>query len=499
MLKIAHAIFDEIRRIRAALAAQCKDDGEKLALLAATLVGLGVRAFFLAQPMRLDEAYTFLYYLNDGLNPFYYNVPNNHVLHTLLAKLTVMLGGMNPVAIRFPAFVAGVLCIPAVFFVAKSFHKNAGPLAAFGMALFPYMILYSTMARGYSLIVLLTLALILVGKLYLEKPSLAGCVLIALLSALGLFTIPTMAFVLAGIYPWLWLSLWIKSRSPLTSLRDFLLPTLLMTTLLTVLFYIPVLLASNGAGTIFSNTYVNARSWKDFSSHISPHLRQIISDFFRDVPSPLKYLGVLLALVGWLDAARRRDWAAFLLIPSIVVGGAVVFFAKQAIPFVRTWIYLIPFLLLFADLAYAALMDKFTAGYRAASHTLILILGLFLAGSLVSANAITKYPDTGAFPEAATVAHYLKPLLTGDEFIAVKDTANFPLYYYLCAEGVPPQPKDLDPATVKRYFIVQNSWYKLSDLTKAPAQEIFTFGDASVYTSVSKDEPIWPGYVFECP
>ena len=498
MTRTYHAIFDEIRRISAALAAHCKDSVDVFALLAATLLGLGLRAFFLAQPMRLDEAYTFLYYLNDGRNPFYYNVPNNHVLHTLLAKLAVLLGGTSPVAIRFPAFVAGVLCIPAVFFVAKSFHKDAGPLAALGMAVFPYMILYSTMARGYSLIVLLTLLLTLVGKFYLEKPSLAGCILIALISALGLFTIPTMAYVLAGVYLWLGLSLWIQSRSPLIPLRDFLLPTLLMTAFLTALFYTPVLLASNGPGAIFSNTYVDARSWKDFSSHILPHTRQIITDFFRDVPGPVKYIGFLLALVGWLDAARRRDWVAFLLIPSILVGGVVVFFAKQAIPFVRTWIYLIPFLLLFADLAYAALVARLSLGYRAASHALILIFGLFLAGSLVSSNAITKYPDTGAFPEAATVAHYLRPMLTGDEFIAVKDTANFPLYYYLCAEGAPAQRKDIDPATVKRYFVVQNNWYKLSDLTNAPAQEIFTFGDASVYTSVSKDEDIWPGYIFAC-
>ena len=152
-----------LREIAAWLRALAGTRKDALTLLTATLLAGAARAFFMFQPMRLDEAYTFLYYLNVGRDPFYYNVPNNHVFHTLLAKIAVLIGGMEPLVIRFPAFVAGVLCIPVIYFVAKSFNKKTGLLAALGMAVFPYMILYSTMARGYSLIVLLTLLLILVG------------------------------------------------------------------------------------------------------------------------------------------------------------------------------------------------------------------------------------------------------------------------------------------------------------------------------------------------
>jgi hypothetical protein len=526
------AAFGTIREIGAWLAERCDKRGDVFALLAASLLGIGARVFFMSQPMRLDEAYTFLYYLNQGRDPFYYNVPNNHVLHTLLAKLAVMIGGMQPVVIRFPAFVAGVLCVPAMFLVGRAFHKNGGVLAAVGMAVFPYMILYSTMARGYALIVLLTLLLVLAGRFYLEKPSLAGCILIAVISALGLFTIPTMAFVLAGVYLWLALSLLVKPNpkelAPVGGLsavnvyfpaklfdikaylsgqetfrvfqrcRDFIFPVLAITTLLTVILYTPTLISSNGAGAIFSNKYVDATSWKDFWVHIPPHFQQIVSDFFRDVPGPAKYAGFALALVGLALSAARRQWTAFLLLPSILIGGLAVFFAKQAIPFVRTWIYLIPFFLLFADLGYVTLTQKLRPRLKLASDTLILIVGLVFVGSLISTNAIAKYTDTGSFPEAATVAQYLKPMLTGNEFIAVKDKANYPLYYYLCIDNAPAQNKNLDPKTVNRYFVVQNSWYTLSDLTKQPAEQVFVFGDATVYTSVSKDEPIWSGFVFEC-
>lgn len=477
---------------------QPTDSNSSLTLLAATLLGLGARAFFMSQPMRLDEAYTFLYYLNVGRDPFYYNVPNNHVFHTLLAKLAVLLGGMDPVIIRIPAFIAGVLCVPVMYFVAKSFHPKAGLLAALGMAVFPYMILYSTMARGYSLIVLFTLLLILAGRLYLERPSRLGCAVIALLSALGLFTIPTMTFPLAGLYLWLTLALLITFRNPWALLRNFLFPTLGLTAVLTALFYLPVLLAPESARALFSNQYVNARSWDDFYTHIAPHLRQILMDFFRDVPTASKYAGALLAGLGAFDAIRRRDWAGALLIPSVVVGALVIFFAKQAIPFVRTWIYLIPFLLLFADLGYSFLIEKLQPPLKLTLTIALLAAGLFYTGTLVTNNAIAKYADTGSFPEAQVMAKYMKPLLTGDEFIAVMDTANFPLYYYLCAEHAPTQKPDLDPKTVKRYFVVQNSWYKLTDLTQKPAEQLFVYGDGTLYTSISPDERIWQGFVFNC-
>lgn len=472
--------------------------GEDLALLAITLLGMGVRAFFMAQPMRLDEAYTFLYYLNTGRDPFYYNVPNNHVFHTLLAKLAVLLGGMDPVVIRMPAFIAGVLCIPVMYFVAKSFNPKAGLLAALGMALFPYMVLYSTMARGYSLIVLFTLLLILLGRFYLEKPSLAGCGMIALISALGLYTIPTMIFPLAGLYLWLTLALLAKFRNLGALLHNFLFPTLSFTAVLTVFFYAPVLLSPTSAARLFSNEYVNPKPWSEFLNRIAPHLRQILTDFFRDVPTVAKYVSFLLASLGAFAALRRRDWAGVLLIPSIVVGALVIFFAKQAIPFVRTWIYLLPFILLFADLGYSFVVERLRPTPKLALTILMLVAGLFYAGIIVNNNAIAKYADTGSFPEAQVVAKYLKPMLTGDEFIAVMDTANFPLYYYLCTEQAPTQKPDLDPKTVKRYFVVQNSWYPLTNLTKQPAEKIFAYGDADVYTSISPEEPIWPGFVFDC-
>jgi hypothetical protein len=484
--------------IRAFVAARCQDRTELLLLLLAVLLGTGLRAVFLGQPMRMDESYTFLYYLNPGSDPFHYVIPNNHVLHTLLARVSVALGGMSPFTIRLPAFLAGVLCIPLMFFVGKAFHRNAGLPAAIAMAVFPYMVLYSTTARGYSLLVLLALCLLLIGKYYLERPAFAGCILMAFVSALGLLTMPSMLFVLAGFSLWLGLSLFLKDRSVVAVLRDFALPYGLLTALLTVLFYTPTVISSNGAGAIFSNQFVDPRSWNDFSRRMLPHFREILSDFSRDIPQLVEYGGLLLALAGLFGALRRRDWPVALLLPSMLAGGLAVFFARQAIPFARTWIYLIPLALLFFDLGYAFLLERLRSNLRPVTGLLVFAVGTFFAGFLVSGNAIARYPDTGSFPEASTIAKYLKPLMSGDEFIVVRDAANYPTFYYLCYYDAPPQDAHIDPATAKRYFITQEGWHALNDLTDEPAEPIFAFGDATVYTSIGGQRPGYPAFVFDC-
>ena len=487
-----------LRDLAAFLAERCPQRLELAGLALVTLLGLGLRAAFLNQPMRMDESYTFLYYLNSGRDPFYYVIPNNHVLHSLLAWLSVALFGMGPAAIRLPAFLAGVLGIPLAFFTGKAFHKNAGLLAALATAVLPYLVLYSSMARGYTLVVLLTLLLFLLGKYYLEKPSAAGCVLIAFVSALGMLTMPTMLFALAGFYLWLVPALLVRKAGRWAILRDFVLPCGLLTALLTVLFYTPTVISSNGAGAIFSNQYVDARSWADFSRHLLPHFQQTLADFTRDVPRLVQLAGLLLVLIGLFAVGRRRDWAALLLLPALLLGGLAVLLAKQAIPFARTWIYLIPFPLLFIDLGYAWLVERLRPGLRFGLAALLLLAGGLLAGRLASSSAITDYQDTGAFPEAAVVAQYLKPRMTGDEYIVVRDTANYSTFYYLCYYGAPPQKKTIDPVTARRYFVVEKSWYSLKDLTSEPATPVFEYGDAVIYTSTGGAAPLFPAFTYTC-
>src|SRR5215203_4846783 len=124
-------------------------------LLAGALL---IRLLYMRQPIRHDEAYTYLYFASQPLGSALsdYTVPNNHLFHTLLVKaVTSVLGGSLP-AIRLPAFVAGLLVVPAVYLLTRrsSGDRAAALIAMAAAAVWPELVHYSTNARGYSFIAL---------------------------------------------------------------------------------------------------------------------------------------------------------------------------------------------------------------------------------------------------------------------------------------------------------------------------------------------------------
>jgi hypothetical protein len=80
-----------------------------------TTIGIFLRAWHLGRAARYDEAYTYLECASHRLLHVVsgYRAPNNHILHSLLVHFSTQLFGAGHVGLRLPAFVAGVLIIPA--------------------------------------------------------------------------------------------------------------------------------------------------------------------------------------------------------------------------------------------------------------------------------------------------------------------------------------------------------------------------------------------------
>jgi uncharacterized membrane protein len=71
--------------------------------------------------------------------------------YLLLAKLSSQVLGFSEFSIRFPSFLFGVLGIVAVYFLTtRLFNERAGMAAALLLALNPYHVFYSQMARAYA-------------------------------------------------------------------------------------------------------------------------------------------------------------------------------------------------------------------------------------------------------------------------------------------------------------------------------------------------------------
>jgi len=448
-----------------------------------TAVGLIIRAFFMSQPMRYDEAYTFLNFVNKGfLDLFSYPLPNNHVFHTLLVRGSTGLLGSHPITIRLPALLAGVCTIPASFCLSKLLGgKTSGFLAPVLVAVFPYLVLYDTMARGYSLMVLLSLLLAILILRFASAPSFALCFFISLISALGILTIPTFVFPLVGLYVWIAAVHLIRGRSFGHVLTNFVVPSGGMTGILSGIFYTPTIVVNNGVHTLLHNRFVASLSWSEFLARLPQHISHTFADMLRDVPISLVVVLLLFISLGALRAVGKKMWEILLLVPALVGGALVILFLKHAIPYCRTWIYVLPFIFIMADIGFAGLITEVRSSVRFCLHSGIVALACFWGFVLMSRNVIATYPDTGHFPEAPAVVELLSTVMKHDDQVVVSTPADVPVFFYMWYESIPKGNEFPEAGQRKTFFIVKKSQYSLEDLTNKRAKKLMDFGDAQVY------------------
>jgi len=105
---------------------------------------------------------------------FEYRKPTNHVLHSILARTSLTIWSwfngnaelpFSETALRLPAFLLGLLCVIAVAWMLRELgFARAGIVAAFLLAIHPWFLRYASEARGYSLIMLAMLLLIIFAR-----------------------------------------------------------------------------------------------------------------------------------------------------------------------------------------------------------------------------------------------------------------------------------------------------------------------------------------------
>ena len=249
---------DVVSAMRSSIASR----GDAAWLCAIVGVGLVLRGAFLGTPMWYDESYSFLHFVRPGWPLLFdYPLPNNHVLHTLLVKLSTLVWGEHPVSLRLPAFLAGVASIPLTFILCRKLgQKRSGFVAAMGMSVAPYLVLYSCMARGYSLVVCLSLALALSALYVAGRSTWASLLVFSGLAALGLMTMPSMLFPIAGLVVWVACLLVLQGRSALAVL-EFVVRCSVTLYALTLILYTPSIAVSGGVESIVANRFVLPVPW----------------------------------------------------------------------------------------------------------------------------------------------------------------------------------------------------------------------------------------------
>jgi hypothetical protein len=446
--KIIHRLGRDSRSLIIDLGGYFKDKIFLIALAAITLTGAIVRYIFLALPISYDEAYTFVVFAMRPLQFIVsdYHVPNNHIFHTILVRAAYLLLGADLWAIRLPVFIAGILLIPLVYLAGRVFFdRYTALLSAALVAGSSILIENSANARGYMLICLFSILLLILAVYLKAHANLAAWVLFILTSMLGFYTVPVFLYPFGMVLSWFILSIlagdlagerWPMIRSLLTAC--------LVAGALTLLLYLPII-RSSGFEAITGNRFVSSADQAVFVESIAGRFRASWMEWQRDLPQlagPLMFLGLGIATIFNHRLSTQR---IPFLIPA--TGWIVMVLAIQKVtPWPRVWLFLLPFLFIWTaggliGLARLVLRpqevpqtypSKIRPGqwiYAGAVICLTFLLSLNVARAQIPIQSSEHHEQA--------IAEFLKSFLEPGDVVAAAIPVNYPLRYYFVLNNIP--------------------------------------------------------------
>jgi len=428
---------------------------DRLALAGLTFFAAALRIPLLSQPMRYDEAVTYLEYSS---RPFYvalsfYNTPNNHVFHTLLVRLAYLALGNHPWALRLPVLLTGLFLVPATYAAARSLYRNSGALLAAALvASSSTLIEYSTNARGYEIVCLVFMIMIPAGAYALRRRNWAAWLLLAVVSALGFYTIPIMLYPFGGLVVWLLLSIAVgdakqdaqpedaqeeaagnsqlDSRSAVAGLSV----AIVLTMLLAGELYSPVL-AVSGPKALFANKWVSASPLPVFLHQLPASLVSTWRGWNRDLPTWLADVLAAGFVISLLWRRRISSQRVPLTLALLLCVGPLVL-VQRVIPFERVWLFALPLYFICAAAGLGMALDPVfhRLHLRHAMALVALVVALFAGLRVERSGSVYLNNESRGMP---ALAAWLKGHLSSGDTIVAVPPSDVPLRYYLQREGVP--------------------------------------------------------------
>lgn len=165
--------------------------------LLALVVGVYITARAFLVPLTYDEASSFYRYIDaDPAALFDFATATNHFLNTVLARLSVAVLGVSPIALRLPNVLAGGLYLAVVVAFARRMREPAiGFAAAALLTTNPYVLDFFSVSRGYGLAV----GLLLAAMLMLVRHALASSLILAAVAVVANFAVLPVCLAVAAI------------------------------------------------------------------------------------------------------------------------------------------------------------------------------------------------------------------------------------------------------------------------------------------------------------
>lgn len=441
-------LWHDLRLLVAEIKAVRLSKPERLAFWFTLLLAFVARVPFLMRPYYHDEAYTVVTF---AVQPFReligdYSMPNNHIFHTILVRLALLLFDIQPWAMRLPAMIAGILVVPASYFLArKLFNNTTAVIVAAFVAAMPVLVDYSTASRGYTLAMLFALLAFLLAENVRTQPNLAAWSALVVCVVLGLYTIPVFMAAFISVMLWLFLTWLIEDYHPAYARKQFfnrLIHTGVGVGLLTVLVYLPVFIRT-GLQTDFTKRLTEPMSWEMFRLVMLSRIDGHFLEMRTELPPASTWIIVigfgLSLLMAFLPGAPQAQARGKVPTQIALLGGTLALYTiLRVTPETRMIVFLVPFWVLWAGAGWAGLVQWLASAIHQPR-----VMSIFIAAALVMAALVTGL-RLAANPEAnfqyrgtvENAALFLKSQVQENDLIVVNNPNDAATWYYTRLYGL---------------------------------------------------------------
>jgi 4-amino-4-deoxy-L-arabinose transferase-like glycosyltransferase len=401
-----------------------------------TLVAIVLRSYHLGSDLWQDEITTVVRY---GRMPFLeligsYQRTNNHLLNTLLVRVSIGAFGENEWAARLPAMLFGVATVPLLYWVARlALSRWASVAAASVLAVSYHHIFFSQNARGYSAALFFTLATSgLLIKAIADDKGWRWALYVAGM-VLGIAALANMAFVLASHV--------VIGAIAVICVRRRGASGIPLARRLALVFGVAGFLSLQLYATPLPEMYVvitqlyvrPATGFAPFSMEFAREIYRGVTAGFGGIVAPLVFLVVGVAGIGILFQANWMLTAA-LGLPAVLTALFLIIRGLSFSP--RFFLIVIPLGILAAMAAAEAPLEKGFryARSRTASHPRrAAVLGALLV--VASIASLPRYYRIPKQPYRAALA-YLETIRRPGERVVVVYAAAGGIRYYVKRTGV---------------------------------------------------------------
>lgn len=342
-----------------------------------------------------DEAYTYLAFIRGTLfqTAIDYHLPNNHIFLSLILNLVFHAFGGELWVLRIPTLVFGVLMVPATYALGKRlYNSETGMIAALAVAVFPELVHFSVIFRGYILVALFTLLAFILGDDLRRKKNRFGWLLLIIPFTLGLYTIPTMLFPFVIFYYWLFFSALVGDfGESYLSKWDFLsywAASGILTSIATIALYSPILLFSRD--DLFNNHWLEPIPWNILPERLWENFVNTWRYGTSPIPTWLAWLAVLGGVMAFLFY-KRLTKHQFPLQLAFALGVITVILIQRPDTFPRVWSFSIALFLIWAAAGWVGLFSKIKIGLWHLNTILIVAMSMgvfFYSAQLIPSLSI---------------------------------------------------------------------------------------------------------------